>query len=89
MRSLRSIATDTASRSDLGTLIRHVQDTFDRLHGEAAVQLAAAMSALVTPDGELRVDDLSQAEADALWAILDDIATDNGLFWDIADGSDD
>ncbi len=78
--------TEGFSRANLDGLIEWVQENADSLKGDGMVRLADALLRVSTetPNGARRIDidNLAQTDADELWALLNDIAQDNGLVWE-------
>lgn len=71
------------SRQDLGTLLDHIKDSVDELAGDGTARLAEAFVRMSDDDGTLRLDDLPQTDVDQLWALVDGIAQENGVVWEV------
>jgi hypothetical protein len=74
---------------DLGVLLEHIQENVARLGGDGTVRLAGAFARMSDADGVPRLDALAQSDISELWALVRDIADENGLVWEAVQGEPD
>lgn len=74
-------------RDELGIVLDHIQENADRLRCDSMISLAETMARMSDDDGVLRLDGLPDSDVRELWGLVDDIARENGVAWEVADGN--